>query len=394
MKKKSKVNDKMEKYKKWFKQHSIITLIIFNFFIFTFLFLSFELFLKYRNQKQNWCGNVKISNMSIKLLSYEPLTDTKVYPTDKYIKYVDAKNLKQNMFTFRTDSNGCIMPSLNYEKPDFRIAFLGGSTTECFFVHEKNRFPNLSCRILEDKTGKKINSYNYGFSGTNSMHSINTLLNRVLPTNPDFVFLMHNINDLSTLFYTNSYWNSSNRSLLEKNKKITIGLKVRRIIRKIFPNTYLLVKNIFLKRNNDEWANYRDKNFIANDEVILSQFINSLLTFIYICNIWDIQPVIMTQPNRFPDTLSDTLSFSPLYKISNNTKYIELYNNMNNAIREVAKKQDVLIVDLEKSIPKDTLFIYDMVHLNDSGSILASKIIANKMEQYILEFSKNSSLTN
>jgi len=45
-----------------------------------------------------------------------------------------------------------------------------------------------------------------GVGGNNSLHSIDILVNKVIPIKPDIVVMMHNINDLVTLIYDQTYW--------------------------------------------------------------------------------------------------------------------------------------------------------------------------------------------
>ncbi len=74
-----------------------------------------------------------------------------------------------------------------YARPDLSLVFLGGSTTECMFMEEENRFPYVVGTILERATGKKINAYNGGLSGNNSLHAIDLLINKVIPLKPRVV---------------------------------------------------------------------------------------------------------------------------------------------------------------------------------------------------------------
>ena len=49
---------------------------------------------------------------------------------------------------------------------------------------------------------------------------------------------------------------------------------------------------------NDEWNHIRGKHFEIKEDEILKQFEKSLLTFIEICLIHEIKPILMTQANR------------------------------------------------------------------------------------------------
>ena len=51
------------------------------------------------------------------------------------------------------------------------------------------------------------NSYNSGVSGNNTLHSIDILLNKAIPLEPDIVVLMQNINDLIILLFEGDFWN-------------------------------------------------------------------------------------------------------------------------------------------------------------------------------------------
>ena len=51
--------------------------------------------------------------------------------------------------TLRSDSNGFIVTLKNHPDPEFKLFFLGGSTTECLHNDENKRIPELTARLLE-----------------------------------------------------------------------------------------------------------------------------------------------------------------------------------------------------------------------------------------------------
>ena len=144
---------------------------------------------------------------SIKLQEFNPLYRDVLVPDADYVRKCDGLERKQ--FVLRVDRQGFIMPSKIHDHPDLTIAFLGGSTTECTYVDEDNRFPYLVGRLLERQTHLKVNSYNAGRSGINTLHCLNILLNKVVNLKPDIVVLMENINDLAILMYEKTYWNTN-----------------------------------------------------------------------------------------------------------------------------------------------------------------------------------------
>ena len=136
---------------------------------------------------------------AIRLREHHPGLNKIIYPDKFYLAETD--NLIAQEYPFRVDNNGFILPRNNYDDPDYKIVFIGGSTTECMYVTENNRFPYLTGQIIEEKTKKHINSYNMGGSGNNSIHSLDIILNKIMPMNPDIIVIMHVANDYAVLAY-------------------------------------------------------------------------------------------------------------------------------------------------------------------------------------------------
>jgi len=266
-------------------------------------------------------------------------------PTKKYI--------------FRTDENGFVEPSKIHENSDLNIFFLGGSTTECEMVEENSRFPYLVGRILEEKTGKKINSYNGGKSGNNSIHSINNLINKVAPLNPNIVVRMDNINDLSTLLYEATYWNK-NRS------RSNLGCFSK--------------KNSNLRNFDNEWTEspFRDQiSSVAHQEIIKAEYRKILTIFVAVTKAIGAKPVLMTQANRLIYDLELQIKKNdPEF----NATYRKLYVDFQNIARQVAKENNILLIDLEREVPMEVTYFYDTVHLTNEGSKLVAKIISEKLQ--------------
>jgi len=51
-------------------------------------------------------------------------------------------------------------------------------------------------------------------------------------------------------------------------------------------------------------------------------------------------------------------------------------NRFDGAVRELARKEGVELIDLEREIPKDLVHFYDDVHLTPVGAERASKVIS------------------
>ncbi len=291
----------------------------------------------------------------IKLRENSPNKNELIFPSAKH------ETLEHKEYLIRTDKDGIIEPAFIHENPDLQIFFIGGSTTECETVDEEFRFPYLSGRIIEGKTGLKVNGDNAARSGNNSLHSINITINKLLPYKPDMIVMMHNVNDLSTLIYEGSYWNYN------KSKSHLVCTH----------------KNSKLLKDNNEWGNSTWQEQVLNSKLeqenLLKKFENNLKLFANIARSHNIIPVIMTQPNRIEDIADFKTGRGGLF----NKVYQDLYKKFNQKIRQFGKENNVLVIDLANHIPQNKEYIYDTVHINKKGSILVSNKIASDISSYL-----------
>ena len=314
------------------------------------------------------------------------------YATNRFIRLKEHKPsfsgfIGSGKRLFRTDENGFIMPSRIHEKSDLSIVFLGGSTTECKAVSEDNRFPYLVGRLIERDTGLKVNSYNSGVASSDSLHSIDILLNKVIPIGPDKVVMMHNINDLNILLYEGTYWNNNPT----RTHLVVLDLKpsVRGILKQmkdlLFPNLYSALYVTFHPKSElDEFSHIRGKRIDIDRSYLVDEFKKNLLLFINICKARNIAPVLMTQPNRFKDDpdqkLADSMSKLRVENGITYKAYKEIYDSFNEAIRKAGADNGVLVIDLDKEVPKEKEYMYDVVHLNDYGSRFVAGIISRELK--------------
>jgi lysophospholipase L1-like esterase len=337
---------------------------------------------------------------AIKLREFNPLYRDVLVPNQDALRMSDS--LEQKPYGLRVDRQGFIMPSKVHEHPDLTLVFLGGSTTECVYVEEQNRFPYLAGRLLEKQTGLKVNSYNAGRSGNNSLHSINILMNKVVNLKPDIVVMMHNINDLAILMYEKTYWNTNpSRSPLQERLPTfkTVGQDLRQtfyLVRDLtFPYLSRELKKIFAfgsKGKGDEFRQERGKKITIDQDLLVREFSLNLQTFINICRARGIIPVLMTQPSRLtehPDPLIRKMMHN--LEVSQGITYGAFkgaLDRLNRAIREVGAKNQVLVIDLAGEIPPVKANIVDVAHFNDRGSRLVAARIAAALRPAIASLPK------
>ena len=381
--------------KNWFERHPRKTILGLVLILMLGATYGAEKLLAYINHTHNLV--LFTERRYINLREILPGVDTVDVPPDRAVR--ESDDLVQKPYRVRTDAQGFMLPYNHYAKPDKTLVFLGGSTVACIYVDEASRFPYLVGQLLEQKSGKKITSINSGVGGNNSLHSLDILLNKIIPVRPDIVVMMHNINDLVALIYDRTYWsqNPTRQPIVDfyfyKNLQ---GFKaIATLARDLYiPNlhaaTRILSQKIFgkkMKDPDDEFAYIRGKKFTVDQAAILDEFTMNLNTFINICRARRIIPVLMTQFNRYkanpdPKVLKAMQGFQSDSGVSVN-EFMELYARFNDAIREVGKANGVLVIDLAALIPQDKQYIYDVVHLNTRGSQLAAQFISERLQPLV-----------
>ena len=379
--------DGPEKGTWWFERNPKKTLFFAVLVIFSLTLFATEKFLALRSNVKN--EGIK---RSIRLREYPPFYSAKFFPTEDQLSQADS--LVRKEYRLRADSQGFVMPSRVHDNPDLTIIFLGGSTTACQYVGEENRFPYLAGRLLEKDLGLKVNSYNSGVGGNDSLHSINILINKGIPLKPDIAVMMHNINDLTILMYEKSYYRDDFKKGATSNimELKPPALTPKNLIEELIPHVYQgmkdLEKNIrrtfYPKKHKssqkDELAYLRGQKIIIDQPVILKEFEMNQQLFINICRARHITPVLMTMENRLKK-VPDPLIGRMIKKLEEQqgityADYKAAFDLFNQAIRDLGVKNNVLVIDLARKVPSEKAYMYDLVHFTDQGSRLAARVIS------------------
>ena len=378
--------------KNWLERHPKKVLFLLIFLVVASLAVLTEKILAIRAQGLRHPGAVK---RYVKLREFEPLYADILTPNQEALRITDS--LVQKGYVLRIDEDGFIMPSRVHKQPDRTVAFLGGSTTECVYVEEDNRFPYLAGRLLEKKTGLKVNSYNAAKSGNDSLHSMNILLNKIIALKPQIVVMMHNINDLSVLLYEGTYWNKhpSRSPLLEKKLSFKTVMKnleeTGHLIRDLtFPNLSGQLTRWFrfsFRAPADEFKEVRGKKVHLDQNYLVTQFSLNLQTFINICQARGITPVLMTMPSRLTAN-PDPLIAKVMKKVEKDqgityNQFKGAFDLFNETIREVGARNRILVIDLAQKIPPNRENLCDVAHFTEEGSKLVAASVAEALSPVI-----------
>lgn len=309
----------------------------------------------------------------IVLRERRPDSDIPQTPSKDLVAIADG--LQRKPYTFRADADGYIMPSQVHQKPDLTVVFLGGSTTECMYMQEEERFPYLVGRTMEKTMGLKVNTINAGNAGNNSLHSLLVLQAKVLPQKPQAIVFMECINDLNFLMTVGDYWTpSASRGIVYDRD---YG-PVKRFILK-----YLAGRAPQEANHEEDLADMSGKEQGIDTVSITAAYRKNLEHFIFLCRQHNVVPVLMTQFNRYSDTPKENLlrqmrGWNKQYK-----SWHQAFMAMQNTLRTVAEEQKVAFIDLDVLVPKDKKYMYDGVHLNANGSALVAGLVAERLPEIL-----------
>ncbi|MDP2175355.1 MAG: GDSL-type esterase/lipase family protein [Bacteroidota bacterium] len=265
-----------------------------------------------------------------------------------------------------------------------KIIFMGGSTTECFYLSDGKDWPNLLAKKLEQKdTHFWVN--NAGMDGHSTFGHLKMLKNYVIPLKPKYIILMCGLNDLH-IKEANQFeekklsWTQSIYQSLEIPSTIINLLRARQaqkagLNHQIIPNISLTEKLEISDSVINELANEEKEK--------LKQYKKRLNKFAQMCKKNNITLILVSQSILFSneyDLVSDVyLGNIKTGNLNGKTmeKMIKLYNQ---ATEEIANKNRLKFVPLAKRLPKDSRFFYDGYHFSNEGSEMVSEIIYDELK--------------
>lgn len=90
----------------------------------------------------------------------------------------------------------------------------------------------------------------------------------------------------------------------------------------------------------------------------------------------------MTQANRYKDNPDELILKNMDLMLNAGITYETFkkeYDTFNDIIRDVAKTNEIPLIDLAKLVPQEKEYMYDTMHYNDDGSKFVANIISEKL---------------
>jgi lysophospholipase L1-like esterase len=273
--------------------------------------------------------------------------------------------------TYRTNNRGYIEPAPGEESIDLRIAFLGGSTTECFAVREEYRFPFLVGALLTSDT-LSVGVLNAARSGGTLHDSINVLFNHVVLDRPDVVVLMHASNDIGLLKKDPEYGTRMGHEVS--------GIDIGKYMLQMVSARLSLAGYLRQVATAGEFERGTTVGHARDTEADTEPFRARLEVFVSMSRAFGMVPVLMTQP--MAANIRNELT--PAW-VDANAQGI-----FNDVIRKVGEATGADVIDLAEYVTnsiesEDELkrVFYDGLHVTDHGSSLYAAYVAERLADII-----------
>ena len=260
----------------------------------------------------------------------------------------------------------------------FRVNCIGASTTGNYihFDGKSYSYPLELEGILQSKYSKSIEVNNCGQGGYNSADILVRFLLQIADTDPDVVIIYHGYNDVSA-FLTEDFvsdYSHVRRNLGESYWKFALASKV--------PVTPLKFLNFLFEK----WMPIDSRNSLLgqvskgifnaslNPEIGLKTYQRNLQYIIDICKARNIKVILSTYCHFLYEEIKND-AFHLLYH--------KIVNQENAIMRELAKINNLTLVDNSSLVPQDEEFFVDSIHFTPEGMRLIATNIAYAVEKII-----------
>lgn len=288
-------------------------------------------------------------------------------------------------------------PPKNF-KEYITIITVGGSTTECFYLSDGKTWPDRLGEKLKERF-RYIWINNAGLDGQSTYGHIILMEDYVRKIKPKVVLFLVGINEVgktgpSELDNTtikkrfSIYPRDAARWLANHSEVFSLVLNMYRYV--LARKMGVAHDNIELIKNSDIITDPLKREEILNThrDRYLKGFESRLERLIQISRKNDITPIFITQSALYGNAVDDVTDMDlKRIKFCNldgelQWKILELYNDVT---RRVALKENILMVDLAREMPKSTRFYYDVHHYNNPGANEVAGIIYKHLYPFLSE---------
>lgn len=320
---------------------------------------------------------------------HEPHMNFRSVPEPGLPGMAGTSRLTTNAFGFRGDK-------LLVPKPidEFRVFLIGGSTTECLALDDKDSLDAVVQRTVQERVGDgwTIRVYNTGVSGDRSDDHIAILSQRIVHLEPDLIVVFAGINDMRAAMAGHDYLHFPTRG-----RQPWVLLATQSQMGRLA--YYVAKRRTPLRDTRDSSpikTPYRSAVLLqqaasatsATPDTNLDAYRVNLRTLAGLARGHNIETIFMTQQTTWDSSVDPTARDWHWMLRVGDVRYSESVMNetleqLNEVMRDVANSMSVTLYDLAKSMPKSSDYFYDDVHFNTNGARVAGIELGDLIVQHI-----------
>jgi lysophospholipase L1-like esterase len=293
--------------------------------------------------------------------------------------------------------------SLGFRGPDpprdfdrrLTVLTIGGSTTESLFLSDgKTWTDRLSRRLSAVVQDAWVN--NAGLDGQSTYGHLVLLESAVIKLRPKAALFLVGTNDVA-LDRANTY-DSALTSIGSRAARLRAAIVDHSAVAGVVQNLYRVVSARQRGFGHAEVDPKAARHLVLDEAVIrhtldaqppfLDQYRQRLVRIAQLCRANQIDPVFITQPALFGDTVDPAtgvnLSTVQVNGRGNGTLEWKLLERYNDVTRDVGRDHGVLVVDLARELPKDSRFFYDFLHFTNEGSVVVGDIVFRRVCRHLM----------
>jgi hypothetical protein len=273
---------------------------------------------------------------------------------------------------------------------ELTLISIGGSTTECHFLSDDSTWPFLLGRKLADSFAPCWLN-NAGLDGHSTYGHLVLLNDYVKKLKPSVALFLTGINDVEATepsfhdkLNTRGAYPDLKHYIFENSELLNLLLNLSRGWRaQKFNNTTnsMMVLNSVQRRVLPEAAIAAR---LAVQGPYLAAYRARLERLADTCIRYHILPVFLTQPDQFgvgvdPLTGADLAAF-PIGDSLNGRLLWEMLEKYNDVTRRICLEKGLPLIDLARSMPRDSRYYYDMSHFTNPGAAKVASLVAEGLE--------------
>ncbi len=285
---------------------------------------------------------------------------------------------------------------------DLTILTVGGSTTECFDLAEDKTWPHVLGVDLKRRF-KHLWLNNAGLSGNSTYGHYILMQDYVVKLRPKVVIFLVGINDVGIhgeREFDHRIHGFNARSLERLLASLAMHSELAAAALNLY--RYYLPKSVMINNQNDPQEidlkklpdfTVSNKQLMAlikdHREHYLGPYKQRLEKLITICRDHNMVPVLVTQPVLYGAVVDPATGVNLAHKFvatgmdgATGWDILELYNDVT---RQVGREHGLLVIDLAREMPKNSLYYYDLMHYTNAGAARVADIIDTHLAPYLAQ---------